>query len=244
MSKDVNKFPAPANPNIEEVLERFLEDCRRQLKSATMRKYEDIIDLFQDSMDGYAHQYLDKGEAAFFDNLYNAEGKAHREFCQIFGPDKIPSNVGEFLGYFMPRKVMCSKELLKAAGTVMKKLGKWLAEHGYISNEWAENMIERGTEAATNLPVAEELAELLYEYANAHPISKWTDEIEDYFTIEKVEPGKLYLSDFMGAKDEIITLLLPRNITNLCKVGWDISLFLGKTGRGWQIIESGGAYAL
>lgn len=57
MSKDVNKFPAPANPNIEEVLERFLEDCRRQLKSATMRKYEDIIDLFQDSMDGYAHQY-------------------------------------------------------------------------------------------------------------------------------------------------------------------------------------------
>lgn len=77
-------------------------------------------------MNGYAYQYLDKGEAALFDNLYDAEGEAHREFCQIFGPEKIPQNVGEFLGYFMPRKVMCSKELLKAAGTVMKKPGKWV----------------------------------------------------------------------------------------------------------------------
>lgn len=212
-----------------------------------MRKYEDIIDLFQDSMDGYAHQYLDKGEAALFDNLYNAESKAHREFCQIFGPDKIPSNVGEFLGYFMPRKVMCSKELLKAAGTVMKKLGKWLEEHGYISNEWAENMIKRGAEATTKLPAAEKLAEMLYEYANCHPVSRWTEKIEDYFTVEKVEPGKLYFSPYTPVdevEDDIIVLSLPRNITDLVEVGWDISLFLGKTGKGWQIIESGGVYAL
>lgn len=62
MNKDTIKFPAPANPNIEEVLDRFIEDRRRQLKPATMRKYEDIVELFKDSTDSYAHQYLDKTE--------------------------------------------------------------------------------------------------------------------------------------------------------------------------------------
>lgn len=241
------KFPASATPNVKEVLDRFLEDCRRQLKPATMRKYEDIVDLFQDSMDGYAHQCLDKREAALFDNLYNAEGDAHREFCQVFGPEKIPVNVGEFLGYFMPRKVMCGKELLKAAGTVMKKLGKWLAEQGYIDSESAENMVGRGAEATRKLPAAETLAEMLYDYANDHPVSRWTDEIEDYFTVEKVEPGKLYLSPYTPAdehKNDIIELSLPRKITDLVEVGWDISLFIGKTKKGWQIIETGGVYAL
>ena len=40
----------------------------------------------------------------------------------IFGPEKIPGNVAEFLDYFMVRKVMCGKDLMRAAGTVMKKL--------------------------------------------------------------------------------------------------------------------------
>lgn len=247
MGKDTIKFPAPATPNIEQVLSRFLEDRRKRLKPSTMRKYEDIIGLFQDSMDGYAHQYLDKSEAALFDSLYNAEGDAHREFCQVFSPEKIPVNVGEFLGYFMPRKVICGKELLKAAGTVMKKLGKWLAEQGYIDDESAANMAGRGQEAAKKLPAAETLAEMLYDYANDHPVSRWTDEIEDYFTVEKVEPGKLYLSSFTAGdepEEDIIVLSLPKRITNMVEVGWDISLFIGKTKKGWQIIETGGVYAL
>jgi len=247
MGKKTIKFSVPASPNIEEVLNSFLEDRRKRLKPATMRKYEDIIDLFQDSMDGYAYQYLDKREAALFDNLYNAQGDAHREFCQIFGPEKIPVNVGEFLRYFMPHKVICGKELLKAAGTVTKKLGKWLAEQGYIDSESAEDMVGSGVKAANKLPAAETLAEMLYDYANDHPVSKWTEKIEDYFTVEKVEPGKLYLSPYTPAgehKDDIIELSLPRRITDLVEVGWNISLFIGKTKKGWQIVETGGVYAL
>lgn len=247
MGKNTIKFPVPATPNIEEVLDRFLEDCRKQLKPATMRKYDDIIELLKRSIDGYAYQYLDKNESKLWERLYNAEGDAHREFCQIFSPEKIPGNVGEFLGYFMPRKVMCGKELLKAAGTVIKKLGKWLAEQGYIDRESAENMAGRGAEATNKLPAAETLAEMLYEYANCHPVSKWTEEIEDYFTVEKVGPGKLYLSPYTPSnehKDDIIELSLPRKITDLVEVGWDISLFVGKTKKGWQIIETGGVYAL
>ena len=41
----------------------------------------------------------------------------------------------EFLGYFMPRKVLCGKETIRAAGTVTKKLAKWLSEKGYVKDD-------------------------------------------------------------------------------------------------------------
>jgi len=60
MSKGVIKLPRPANPNIEQVLGRFLEDRRKGLKPATMRKYESIVGLFTVSMNSYAYQCLDE----------------------------------------------------------------------------------------------------------------------------------------------------------------------------------------
>ena len=236
MSQSV-KFPL-AKPNIEDVLEQFLDDKREQLKPSTIRKYENIINLFKHSLNGYAYQALDKAETELFDQLYNAEGNAHREFVEVFGPEKIPGNVGEFLRYFMPRKVMCGKETLKSAATVMKTLGKWLAEHGYVGDECPNKMIELGKEASTELPAAEELAKMLYEYAEEHVVSDWTDEVDDYFTVDKIEPGKLYFSD------DNIVLKLPKRITDKCKVGWNIGLFLGKTKKGWQMIEVGQVYAM
>ena len=124
MSEHTKKLQQPAEKTIEIVLAEFLEEKQKRLKPSTMRKYKAIIDLFQSSLDGYAYQSLDEQENALFERLYNAEGDEHREFCQVFGPEKIPDNVSEFLNYFMIRKVMCGKELKEAAGTIIKKLGK------------------------------------------------------------------------------------------------------------------------
>jgi len=111
MSKRTKRSPQLAEKTIEVVLEEFLKEQQKRLKSSTMRKYEDVIDLFRSFLDGYAYQNLDEQENALFDRLYDAEGDEHREFCQVFGPGKIPDSVGEFLNYFMIRKVMCGKEL-------------------------------------------------------------------------------------------------------------------------------------
>ena len=107
MSKHTRKLLQPAEKTIEVVLDEFLEEQQKRLKPSTGRKYEDIIDLFRSFLDGYAYQSLNKQENALFDRLYYAEGDEHREFCQVFGPEKIPGSVGEFLNYFMIRKVMC-----------------------------------------------------------------------------------------------------------------------------------------
>ncbi|MBA7533906.1 hypothetical protein ES705_26152 [subsurface metagenome] len=221
------------------MLDEFLEEQQERLKPSTLRKYESVISLFQSCLNNYAHQYLDKQEDALFDRLYNAKGDEHREFCQMFGPEKIPSGVHEFLSYFMIRKVMCGKELMQAAGTVTKKLGKWLKERGYIESESAEELVNSGATAAKELPAAEELARMLSDYADR--IAVECDEvIEDHFTIEIVEPGKICLSALIG--DEEITVPVSRNISNACRVGWSFSGAVGKTGKGWRILEAWNVY--
>jgi len=239
MSKRIRKLPQPADKTIEAVLDEFLKEQQERLKPSTVRKYESIIDLFQSFLDGYAYQGLDKQEDGLFDRLYNAEGDEHREFCQVFGPEKIAGSVNEFLNYFMIRKVMCGKELMQAAGTVIKKLGKWLKEKGYIQSESAAEVVSCGATAAKELPATEELAWMLADYADCTAVD--CDEvIEDHFTIEAVETGKLHLSAFSG-NDEII-IPLPRNISDACRVGWSISGVVGKTDKGWSILEVWNVY--
>jgi len=239
MSKRIIKLPQPAERTIEAVFDEFLKEQQGRLKPSTMRKYEDIIDLFQSCLDGYAYQDLDKQETALFDQLYNAKGSEHREFCEVFGPEKIPGNVGEFLNYFMIRKVMCGKELKQAAGTVIKMLGKWLREKGYIDAESAADVVSCGANAAKELPATEELFWMLADYADDTAVD--CDEvIEDYFTIEALEPGKLRLSAFSG--DEEIIVPVSRDISNACRVGWSISGAMGKTSRGWCILEAWNVY--
>lgn len=239
MNRRAKKSLQPAEKTIESVFEEFLEEQRKRLKPSTLRKYEDIIDLFRLCLDNYGHQVLDEQEGALFDRFYDAEGDQHREFCQLFGPEKIPSNVGEFLNYFMIRKVMCGKELKQAAGTVIKKLGKWLKEKGYISPEMATGVVDRGSTAVRELPATEELARMLEDYADQTAVD--CDEVvEDHFTIEAVEPGKLYLSSF--SEDDTITVPVPIQIGDACSKGWEISGAIGKTNKGWQILEVWNVY--
>ena len=231
--------PQPAQRPVEAVLNEFLEEQKARLKPSTFRKYQDVIDLFMTSMNNYAYQTLDQAERAGFEQHYGKNAEEHREFCQFFGADKIAENVGEFLGYFMIRKVMCGAELKRAAGTVMKKLGQWLAEKGYVDGEEAEGLMDRGAEAARNLPQAERLAELLAEYASG--VGRSSDEaIEDHFTIDAVMPGKLHLSPLVG--DQKIVISVPLAISSACTVGWEIAGAVAKTKRGWRLLEVWNVY--
>lgn len=239
MSKHHAKQGQPAGKTIEDVFQEFLEEQAERLKRATFRKYEDIIGLLRSSLNSYAHQGLDEEEAALFDRLYNAEGDEHREFCEVFGPEKISENLGEFLDYFMVRKVICGKELKHAAGTVTKRLGKWLAEKGYITTQDAEDVVDRGTTAARELPAAEELAQMLADYADSMPVD-CDDVVEDHFLVTAVEPGKLHLSGFIESDN--IRISIPRYLSDACRVGWSISGAIGRRGSRWHLLEVWNVY--
>ncbi len=105
------------------------------------RNYADVVALLRHSLDGHAYSSLDDDERARWEEAFEADEE--RTFCRLFGPEKIPEHLGEFLGYFAVRKVISSHELLKAAGTVTGKLVRWLEAGGYINPDSAEDASDR-----------------------------------------------------------------------------------------------------
>jgi hypothetical protein len=119
-----------SEPSIHQVLAEFLADQRSRLAPRTYRNYEYVVELLSDCLNGYAYQSLDEVDRTRWEAAYDAGDE--EAFCRLFGPYQIVGNLSEFLGYFMVRKVIAGQELLRAAGTVTKKLASWLHDQGFI----------------------------------------------------------------------------------------------------------------
>lgn len=230
-----------ANPTIEHVLGRFLADQRGRLAAKTFARYEEAIGLLTHCLNGYAYQALDEKKTALFNRLFDAKGPEHREFCEIFGPEHLLPIQGEFLNYFMVRKVNAGKETLRAAGTVMKKLARWLADNGHVGADDAEDAAERGGRAARDLPKADRLASLLHEFAENQKRHVGKTDIEDHFTITRVAPGKLWLKGMFDRR-KLGPIEVPVEISSRCTIGWTISGILGRSGGRWRFIEAWNVY--
>jgi hypothetical protein len=220
---------------ISEVLAEYLRAEKSRLAPKTHARYTDVISLFTYSLNGYAANSLTQFERARFDKHFNAEGEQHREFCDIFGPEHILENVGEFLNYFMVSKVIVGAETLRASGTVMKKLTKWLVEQ-YVKSEDSDLAIEQGSDAARNLLAAEKLSTLLYDLTAGRHEPRDSD-IEGRFSITKIEPGRIWLQDDDDGKD-YGPILLTEQATKLCRVGWIISGAVRKSGKRCVLVEA------
>ena len=216
-----------AKKTISEAFQEFLDDQKPRLSPTTFSKYESIISLFG----SYLEAYWPNHDHEEYDRI-TAEGGT---FCGTFGPEEIPGGYGEFLGYFMPRKVACGKDTLKAAGTVTKKLAKWLVEKGYVKDTEAAQ--ERAKEAARDLPAAQDLLDLLEEWVAINAPDEYGDEIEDHFWIKKIEPGKLWLEPLTMFDKVIGPVPVPTEVTQVCKKMWDISGVVVKTRRGWRFLD-------
>jgi hypothetical protein len=246
MPAKVVKLVRPAEPSISRVLEEFRE--RARLAPRTLSNYKAVLDLLRSHLNGYAYESLSKAEAALFDQHYDAGGEDHREFCQLFGPEKIVENLGSFLGYFMIRKVMAGEDLKRAAGSVTKKLSKWLAAKGYVSEEDAREGADRGAAAARELPEAERAAKILRDTADRLRIDPGGLADEDYlefdhFTVARVEPGRLWLEIREGRKRRSCgPIPVPAAVTKLLRRGWDISCSLARVRGTWRIVEVANVY--
>lgn len=232
--------PLSPTTTIDEALETFLADQRERLSARTLRNYEDVIDLLRHCLNGYGPNALDEPDRKRWEEAYKDDEEA---FCHLFGPEYILSEVDEFLGYFMVRKVMAGQDLLRSAGTVTKKLANWLHEHGHAGEGERDLAVDRGTTASRDLPRAERLANLLYEQSLATAaVTRAALSPSDIvgqdlpLRIERVEPGKLYFTGIDGP------LHVPRETTDLAKPGWDVTITLIRQRGTWKVLEVGNVY--
>jgi hypothetical protein len=218
----------PPTQTISQVFEEFLAEQKTRISEKTFLKYRSIIGLYKSYLESYWPGHNGKGEAA---KITNAGGT----FCGTFGPEAITSGYSEFLGYFMPRKVMCGRETMQAAGTVTKKLAKWLSENGYVEDtEYAQELAGRATK---ELPNTQKVLDLLNAYLDENGGVRNGTEIQDHFRIERTEPGKLWLEPLTADSTVIGPFPVPKQITELCEVGWNIGGVVAKVGKGWRLIE-------
>lgn len=212
---------------ISQVFDEFLADQQARLKPKTYAKYITVIDLFGDYLESYWPGH-DQDE-------YSRVTVDGGTFCGTFGCEEILAGYSEFLGYFMPHKVMCGKETMQAAGTVTKKLAQWLARKGYVEDAAAAE--ERATEAVKELPAAQDVLELLDEFAAMNATADFDYELEDHFWIKKIEPGKLWLEPLTSHDGVIGPVPVPKQVTQICGEMWDIGGVVVKTRRGWRFLE-------
>ena len=63
------------------------------------------------------------------------------------------------------------------------------------------------------------MIDLLEAYLDEHAPSRYSQEMEDHFSITRVEPGKLWLEAFVSGEREIGPVPVPTQVSRLCKVG-------------------------
>lgn len=230
---------ARSDMTIDEVLTQFLAEQRERLAERTYRRYEDVVELLRDCLDGYAYQSLADEERRRWEEEFarNEDGA----FCRLFGPAKIAENLGEFLDYFMVRKVIAGEELLKAAGTVTGKLMRWLGEHGDIDAASADQAGEQAREAARDLPMADRLGRLLHEVTRRAPAIdpddvEDADWVEDYLQIVDVGPGTIWFENGVGP------IAVPRRASDLARPGWSAFVTAARVDTRWHLLEVGAIY--
>jgi hypothetical protein len=211
----------PVTPTIRQALVEFVADTNTRVSARTARQYQGVVELFESCMDGYG-------------SLDDRDDR--RAFCDAAGPDRIPELVDEFLGWFLVRKVVASPSYLKSCGTVVKKLGGWLLERGYIDGDDALEMGVSGGKAVRDLPKADSLRDALEEISTVHSSGETE---EGHFAIERIEKGKLVVSTMTGSE---LRVALPPWVIEMCVPGWTFSGVLGKRRTLWELVEVWNVY--
>jgi len=238
MPKKLLELPRIADSTIKSVLQQYLDDCNASKKVGKATR-EEAIDLFMDSLNGYAYQSLSKEETKIFEHYFELEDDGHKEFCQVFGADKILENIGEFVGYFLIRKVMASATFLGKAAKEIEQLCYWLEKNKFVNSEDAREGASRAATAARVLPRSEKAAQLLCAAAQQYyDIAKVVE--EGTMDITKVSSDSIWLCPIGGK--EVGPIFLPQQITKLLEVGWEINCALAKHRSKWLIVEVGNIY--
>lgn len=224
---------------IKEVLDEFLFEQQARLSSKTYSGYEEAIYYFEEYLNGWAYKCLGEKDQIRLNEFYEEGGK---KYCEVFGPKHIRIlEIKEFLGHFMIRNVLASKNSLETVGKVMHKLVKWMHEKAYMSYDDYEALNLLVKRLKVDVPVAEEVSDLLCLYALSHPVKDYSETLDDFFIITGIKTGKLWFESYSDGRN-IGPVPVSEKISSMCKVGWTICLLLSKIGNNWRILESGNMY--
>ncbi|MCB1173933.1 MAG: hypothetical protein KDK39_10220 [Leptospiraceae bacterium] len=220
-------------PNIKQVLHKYLGE--KQLSITNKKRYSyynSTIDLLQHYLESYGHENLNQSERARYNSLADIVDGGETGFCDIFGPEEIPSNTGRFLSYFMVHKVFASKTMLQNAHKVIADLLPWLSAEASVKVEVEEIAdIKKQEKLAV---AAGKLLDILIDYQeHSATYDSYAEEEQDHFDVIKVEKARVQFCGFMADK---IWIKFPEQIASMFQPGFDVFMEVGRHGRTWQML--------
>jgi hypothetical protein len=233
------KRPAAVGRTSQTTIAHAIEAYLAEQRPRRRRAAASDLDLLAHFLDSYAHQSLDRAERRRFERLYDAEGPARREYCQIFGPERIAPELQQFLGWFLIRKVMARPEDLRRVAQETGQFVAWLGARGHVPERAATAGAALAAEATGLIPRAEAVADLLRPTLDAPELSD--DAIEGYFRVARLAPGNLWLE----SEDDGRTygpLAVPPKAVSLLSVDWRVSGAVDRVARRWVLAEVWNVY--
>jgi len=228
--KTLVRFPVQKGNTVREVLARFVGARRRDLCHETAKRYERLTGLWLECLDRYGLRYLSSAERA----LWRKRCSAGARVTAVFGPDLLVRSAVPFLGEYAIREFGTQLPLLEYAGTVVRKLAKWLLEEGLILRKSADSLWRAGTKARRELvSAAVVVACINVQYGNRYELRRpfcaplFNVRAELY----EVLPGGLRFA----VKGRTVEVELPECVTELCRPGWVFTLRMYRKGLSWGL---------
>ncbi len=127
--------------SIRRVLREFLEWRIPTLDPEVHECYRGTLACFEGSIDAHAGRSLAGADKRIFRSHYIPGRGYRRRFTEVFGPEKIPSEIGYFLKNFLYRGD-ATREILESAPAVVADLCSWLVFKEYVPEEALEDVID------------------------------------------------------------------------------------------------------
>lgn len=120
------------NKNINDIFEIFLAERKKELAARTFSYYEDAVYYLQCSLNSYGYLQLDEDQA----KIFNEKFEQNIEFCDQFSCSVLDdSQFSEFLGYFVPKKMLIGFDAARKICGATLNLYKWLVSNKLIEDK-------------------------------------------------------------------------------------------------------------
>ena len=224
-----------ATPTISQVLNGYLQTERARLASRTYARDAEVIGWLKKSLNTDGLKDLTPEEHEQFRSRGFDFERGDPPYCEAVGPYYLMLHLPTFLTAAQLRRLEAPPELPDQAGTVVKKLAKWLETHGYISALAVRAVRDMAAEVGQRTPAMDELAQRLQ--ALTQDVEYFEEEdVPGDFEITHVEPEGLWLHDHID--DSVYgPVPVPDDVHDLCPVGWMIAGTLGRRDGAYQFVD-------
>ncbi len=111
--------------NISKIFNKYVAGQKSLLNPRNLAYCDDAVGLFEACLNSYGHLHIDEEENKLLD-------ESELEFCEFFSPEILDyGHFSEYLGYFLPKKVLSGYYTINKYKIQILRLIDWLYEQKY-----------------------------------------------------------------------------------------------------------------